>query len=188
MKTAKNLKKRAGVGSVVFFAFLTIVMGACSQTVSPLSTKSSSSESAVIDSLEIPLTSSSTKSSSSESAVIDSLEEQLTPSSELESFFDNEIGGEQVFVKGVIVRLLSDDTDGDAHQRFIISLDNEQTLLVAHNIDVGTRVANVKVGEIVYVFGVYEWNAQGGVVHWTHQSLDSSHVPGFIIYHGVQYD
>lgn len=44
---------------------------------------------------------------------------------------------------------------------------NRQTLLVNHNIAIAERVP-LGLGDRVRVRGLYEWNASGGLVHWTH--------------------
>src|SRR4030095_5405622 len=49
--------------------------------------------------------------------------------------------------RGTVTRILSDDTDGSRHQRFIISLGSGQTLLIAHNIDLAPRVDPLAVGD-----------------------------------------
>jgi len=77
---------------------------------------------------------------------------------------------------GVVQRLLSDDNDGDRHQRIILDMRNGQTLLVAHNIDIADRVP-VSLGDRFRFRGVYEWNELGGLVHWTH-SDPMGHVDG----------
>ena len=41
------------------------------------------------------------------------------------------------------------------------------TVMIAHNIDRAPRVP-FKKGDDVTFRGEYVWNAQGGVVHWTH--------------------
>ena len=56
----------------------------------------------------------------------------------------------------------------DRHQRFVLRLDSGETLLVAHNIDLAPRVEGLRVGDRVDFRGIYEWNDEGGVVHWTH--------------------
>ena len=35
--------------------------------------------------------------------------------------------------------------------------------------------------------GVYEWNGEGGVVHWTHHDPDGSHTPGWLEHAGLRY-
>ncbi|MCB9497053.1 MAG: DUF3465 domain-containing protein [Fibrobacteria bacterium] len=93
----------------------------------------------------------------------------------------------QVLVRGSVSRILADDLSGDKHQRFIVKLSSGQTLLVAHNIDLAERVP-VKVGMWVYLYGEYEWNAEGGVVHWTHKDPGGTHVDGWIQAEGVRYE
>ena len=66
------------------------------------------------------------------------------------------------------MRLLTDDIDGERHERFIIRLESGQTLLVAHNIGVASRVERLEVGDGLSFGGVYEWSAEGGTIHWTH--------------------
>ena len=75
--------------------------------------------------------------------------------------------GRMLEFEGRVVRLLSDDREGDRHQRFIVELGSGTTLLIAHNIDIAPRVP-VAEGDSVTIRGQYEWNERGGVVHWTH--------------------
>lgn len=94
--------------------------------------------------------------------------------------FENRQGDVQVQASGVVERVLTDDQAGSRHQRFILKLANGQTVLVAHNIDLAPRVAPLAVGDRVEFFGEYEWNAQGGVIHWTHRDPAGRHVAGWI--------
>ena len=68
---------------------------------------------------------------------------------------------------GIVRRLLSDDSDGSRHQRFVVKLRTGQTLLIAHNIDIADRIP-LGLGDRVRFRGLYEWNDLGGLVHWTH--------------------
>ena len=88
---------------------------------------------------------------------------------------------------GTVSKLLTDDTDGSRHQRFIVRLDSGQTLLVTHNIDVAPRISALKVGDTVSFKGEYEWNAQGGLIHWTHHDPSGGHVAGWIKHDGQTY-
>lgn len=125
---------------------------------------------------------------SNNSIGIDSaLESQLTPIATIEHAFANKQSNLQVMVKGVVIKLLSDDVDGDRHQRMIIKLSNNQTLLIAHNIDIGKRVPSSALNKLIYAFGEYEWNSEGGVVHWTHSDPGGIHINGWIQYNGVIY-
>ncbi|MEI6726032.1 MAG: DUF3465 domain-containing protein [Actinomycetes bacterium] len=89
---------------------------------------------------------------------------------------------------GVVIRVLPDDTEGGRHQRFILRLASGQTLLVAHNIDIAPRVPDLKVGDTVAFEGAYEWNAEGGTIHWTHHDPGGSHVPGWLRRDGQTYE
>ncbi len=89
--------------------------------------------------------------------------------------------------RGTVTKLLADDTEGDRHQRFIVRLAAGQTLLVTHNIDVAPRVASVQVGDTISFKGEYVWNAQGGLIHWTHHDPEGSHPGGWIKHNGRTY-
>lgn len=88
---------------------------------------------------------------------------------------------------GEVIRILPDDTDGDRHQRFILRLDSGQTLLIAHNTDLAPRLSQLKVGDLVEFSGQYEWNDQGGVIHWTHRDPRGRHLAGWLKYAGKTY-
>ena len=93
----------------------------------------------------------------------------------------------QVEGEGVVTRVLSDDLDGAQHQRFIVRLPSEQTLLITHNIDLAPRVDGLRVGDNIRFNGEYAWNAEGGVVHWTHHDPQKRHLPGWLKYNGRIY-
>jgi ABC-type glycerol-3-phosphate transport system substrate-binding protein len=82
--------------------------------------------------------------------------------------------------QGVVERVLADDNDGSRHQRFILRLASGQTLLIAHNIDIAPRLEGLKPGDTVAFSGIYEYNAQGGVVHWTHHDPGGKHTAGWL--------
>ena len=71
--------------------------------------------------------------------------------------------GQWVQLDATVNRVLQDDTEGSRHQRFIIKLNNRQTLLVAHNIDLAKRIP-VHKGDSVSLRGRFEPNNRGGVV------------------------
>jgi hypothetical protein len=84
-----------------------------------------------------------------------------------------------VEVTGTVERVLPDDVEGARHQRFILRLPSNQTLLVVHNLDLASR-APVERGSPVTVRGEYEWNEEGGVIHWTHHDPDGRRPGGWI--------
>ena len=75
--------------------------------------------------------------------------------------------GEWVEASGIVIKLLKDDNEGSRHQRFIVDLRNDQTFLIAHNIDLAPRIP-LAVGDRLKFRGMYESNDLGGLVHWTH--------------------
>ena len=98
--------------------------------------------------------------------------------------FRNRTSNVQVSGAGVVRRVLPDDKAGSRHQRFILELPNGQTLLVSHNIDVAARLSSLDRGDTVEFFGEYEWNADGGVIHWTHHDPARRHVDGWLKHEG----
>lgn len=93
----------------------------------------------------------------------------------------------QVRGSGVVIRVLRDDNVGSRHQKFILKLESRQTLLVAHNIDLAPRVANLNVGDRIEFNGEYEWNSKGGVLHWTHHDPQGRHEGGWLKHNGRTY-
>lgn len=101
--------------------------------------------------------------------------------------FEQRASKVQVEGQGVVRRLLADDNDGSRHQRFIVSLSTGRTILIAHNISLAPRVAGLREGDTVSFSGEYDWNAEGGVIHWTHRDPDKRHTPGWIKHNGELY-
>jgi len=101
--------------------------------------------------------------------------------------FREQRSGLMVTVEGDVAKLLPDDRDGSRHQRFLLALDRGPTLLVAHNIDLASRVPLAS-GDRVLVRGQYEWNERGGVLHWTHRDPAGRHDEGFIEHAGRRYE
>jgi hypothetical protein len=99
--------------------------------------------------------------------------------------FANQQSGLAVSASGVVDRVLSDDTEGGRHQRFILRLASGQTLLIAHNIDIAPPVNGLSVGDSVEFSGQYEWNDQGGAVHWTHHDPSGQHQAGWLKRGGI---
>lgn len=81
---------------------------------------------------------------------------------------------------GTVERILADDSEGDRHQRFILRMPSGQTVLIAHNIDIAPRVDPLAEGDKISFSGEYEWNAKGGVVHWTHHDPWGDHEAGWL--------
>ena len=107
--------------------------------------------------------------------------------SALQVAFEQQESGVQVKGEGKVVKTLPDDREGSRHQRFILRLESGQTVLISHNIDLARRVSALRRGDTVEFFGEYEWNDQGGVVHWTHRDPKGYHVAGWLKHLGETY-
>ncbi len=105
----------------------------------------------------------------------------------LASLFQAERSGVMVEAAGRISRILPDDNKGSRHQRFIVRMDNGQTVLIAHNIDLAPRIAGLSEGRAIHFRGQYEWNERGGVVHWTHHDPNGRREGGWLRYDGREY-
>jgi len=92
----------------------------------------------------------------------------------------------QVAGEGTVVKLLPDDNKGSRHQKFLVSINERQTLLFAHNIDLADRVP-LKQGDRVSFSGEYVYNPKGGILHWTHLDPQGQHEPGFIMLQSKKY-
>ena len=111
--------------------------------------------------------------------------EGLTHSS-IEELYKNQQSEVMVEFEGMVIKVLSDDLTGSRHQRFIVRVGNKHTVLVAHNIDVAPRVP-IESNRKINIYGQYEWNEKGGVVHWTHADDDGVHEGGWIKFQGNVY-
>ena len=121
-----------------------------------------------------------------EHPVLDSEEAQEAEAEILKAWKANR-SDVQVQAVGVVSKVLPDDEQGSRHQRLIIRLPSGHTVLLAHNIDLAPRVP-VKQGDEIEFRGEYEWNAEGGVVHWTHHDPQGRHPGGFIRYGGRTFE
>jgi hypothetical protein len=101
--------------------------------------------------------------------------------------FEGKLSDLQVTGKGTVTKVLPDDENGARHQRFILQLPVGITVLVAHNIDLAPRIPDIKVGDMVAFNGEYEWNSQGGVIHWTHHDPRGQHEAGWLRHEGATY-
>jgi len=104
------------------------------------------------------------------------------------SAYESRTSNVQVSNTGIVVKVLSDDKKGSRHQRFILKLPSGQTILIAHNIDFAPKITSINTGDSVEFYGEYEWNAKGGVVHWTHHDSTGRHEGGWLKHNGVLYE
>lgn len=106
----------------------------------------------------------------------------------ISSAYESRTSNVQVSNTGIVVRVLPDDNKGSRHQRFILKLPSGQTVLIAHNIDLAAKITSINTGDSVEFYGEYEWNAKGGVVHWTHHDPAGRHEGGWLKHNGVLYE
>ena len=116
---------------------------------------------------------------------------QSGPSSEsdrvLRRAFEQRTFNLRVEGRGVVKRILPDDNDGSRHQRFILELGSGQTLLIAHNVDVAPRISGLRKRDKVAFRGEYDWNPEGGVIHWTHRDPGGRYPGGWLKHKGKTY-
>ncbi len=121
----------------------------------------------------------------------------VTPSFTLESeensqtithAYQNQLRNIQVSGSGKVTHILRDDNKGSRHQKFILRLSSDHTLLISHNIDLAPKINALQKGDLVQFYGVYEWNSRGGVVHWTHHDPGGRHVGGWLKHNGRKYE
>lgn len=112
--------------------------------------------------------------------------DSVTHSADIPALFAERRSGVWVDVTGHVTRILADDREGSAHQRFIITVNGGHTLLIAHNIDVAPRVP-VAPNDRISARGRYEWTPRGGVLHWTHHDPDGDSAGGWIEHKGQRY-
>lgn len=100
---------------------------------------------------------------------------------------DRWLPGQQVQGNGMVLRILPDDNEGSRHQKFILELPSGRTVLVAHNIDLAPRIADLQTGDSVEFYGEFETNDRGGVIHWTHRDPQGRHPHGWLEHRGRRY-
>lgn len=111
----------------------------------------------------------------------------FTEASSVNDAFKKHKSNVQVKGSGTVIRLLKDDNKGSRHQKFILRISSEQTILIAHNIDLAPRVNSISKGDVIQFYGEYEWNNKGGLVHWTHSDPNGRHIGGWLKHNGKVY-
>jgi hypothetical protein len=106
----------------------------------------------------------------------------------ISSAYETKTSNVQVRNSGIVVKILPDDNKGSRHQKFILKLPIGHTVLIAHNIDLAPKIYSINVGDSIEFYGEYEWNAKGGVVHWTHHDPAGLHEGGWLKHNGVLYE
>lgn len=136
----------------------------------------------VVNSANSPTTATSTSSSPSRAAT-----------ATVRELFYAKRSDTWVETTGRVEKLLPDDTDtsdnSDKHQKFLLLVPGDVTVLVAHNISTSQRVP-VKPGDTISLRGDYEYTDKGGTIHFTHKpKYNSRNVRGgWIEFKGVRYE
>ncbi|MBA3695559.1 MAG: DUF3465 domain-containing protein [Methylotenera sp.] len=104
----------------------------------------------------------------------------------IESAYERKQSNVQVSGSGKVVKLLADDTQGTRHQKFLVRINPQQTLLFAHNIDLAAKIP-LQLGDEITFSGEYVYNPKGGVMHWTHLDPHGDHPSGWVMLRGNKY-
>ena len=94
----------------------------------------------------------------------------------------------QVQGSGIVVKVLKDDTKGLKHQKFLLKVSDNITILIAHNLDLAPRVDDIHEGDWIAFKGEYIYTAKGGTVHWTHKDPRGNHQAGYLKHNGSTYE
>lgn len=111
----------------------------------------------------------------------------INNNSTLVTLYQHRLTNIEVEGQGVIIKTLKDDVTGLRHQRLLLKINNQQTVLITHNIDLAPRINNPEIGQILIFKGEYVWNKKGGFIHWTHKDPKGKHPNGWLIYHNKRY-
>lgn len=126
----------------------------------------------------------------SETPVIDVESEEFVEELEEASTKQDElilVDGRWTKGEGIIVKVLPDDTNPPCHQRLLIKISDDRTLLIVHNIDLAPRVKIPKRGDTITFYGEFIDNDKGGLIHWTHHDPDGGR-GGYLIHNGQKYE
>lgn len=99
----------------------------------------------------------------------------------------NQQSGGMVEVSGQVIRILTDDKEDLQRQKFVIRMQNGQSLLVIHSI-VDAEQVPISIHNEVTVRGEYSWTEPGGLIHRTHRDHSAKRRHGWIEHQGQKYD
>lgn len=104
----------------------------------------------------------------------------------LEDAFYDRRDGFMAEVSGTVTRVLAANPNDPTYQRFIIRLENGQSILIVHNQAAGNTVP-VAIDDRVTVRGEFEWSETGGLLKNTHMDLSPKRRHGFVEHDGKRY-
>ena len=90
--------------------------------------------------------------------------------------------------RGVVEKVLPDDTTPPRHQRFFLRDDRGRSLFFAHNVDEAPRVPDLREGDELSFRGEWRDNERGGAMHWTHRAGAGRRKGGWLERDGVRYE
>ena len=90
--------------------------------------------------------------------------------------------------RGVVEKVLPDDTTPPRHQRFFLRDDRGRSLFFAHNVDEAPRVPDLAEGDEISFRGEWRDNEMGGAMHWTHRAGTGRRKGGWLERDGVRYE
>ena len=105
----------------------------------------------------------------------------------VERAYLNKQSGLMVDVSGQVVRILLDDKYDVQNQKFVMRMQNGQSLLVIHNINFGDPIP-ITINQEVKVRGEYSWTERGGLINWTGRDYSIERRHGWIEHQGHKYD
>lgn len=120
-------------------------------------------------------------------AQVNQIEQASKNTSNIENAFQQQLNDVIVEGSGRVIKVLADDQTGSRHQKFLLEIASQHSILIAHNIDLAPRIENLQVGDTVNFKGEYQWNSKGGVVHWTHHDPQGKHIGGWLELNGKRY-
>jgi len=92
-----------------------------------------------------------------------------------------------VEVDARVVLLLPNRDDIKKLQRFLVELENGHRLEVAHDLELSENVP-VGVSSLIRLKGEFDYNENGGLIHWTHADPAGNRDGGWIEHNDMRYD
>ncbi len=107
----------------------------------------------------------------------------------LDRAIKNKAQDQLMVIVGWVTEILPDEQKEGVHnQRFIVRLTNRKLMLIEHDLNIASRVPELKLGTELLIRGRYFWNEQGGVLRQTHRDVDKKVPNGWIRIKHKNYD
>ena len=94
----------------------------------------------------------------------------------------------QVQGVGIVVKVLKDDTKGLKHQKFLLKVSGNITILIVHNLDLASRVEDIHEGDVIRFKDEYIYKPKGGTVYWTYKDPLGNHQAGWLKHNGKTHE